>query len=105
MAYAEKKIPQGDMIRNTRITDCSEQDGIVVLQCFDTVFRHHFSVFEIILTSPRIFREMKGKASVKLGCSVQDTYGLQYHFRSDTVSRDEGNLICIHDHDSCAHLC
>ena len=61
----DQKPPQGDIVRNSRISDCSQKDRVIFCQYLNSVLRHHLSGLQIILAAPGEIREGKPEISVE----------------------------------------
>ena len=65
VTYPDQKPPQGDIVRNSRVSDCSQKDRVIFCQNLNTVLRHHLSGLQIILAAPGEIREGKPETSVE----------------------------------------
>ena len=81
------------MVRNPRITHCTQVNGIEMGQLFNAVFRHHFPVLQIIFTAPGEIGEIKGKRPIQLRCPVQHLDAFCQYFWADPVPGDHRNLV------------
>ena len=92
----DQQPSQGNIVRNARISHSAEKDRVIFGQDIDAVLRHHLSGLQVVLTSPGEIREGKPEASIKCGGRIQHFFAFCHDLRSDSVSRNNCDLIFFH---------
>ena len=93
LADFDQKAPERDVVRHPGIPHSPQVDGIETGQLFDTVLRHHFPVFQVILAAPGKIGEIKSKGPVQFRRPVQYLDAFRQHFWPDAVSSDYRNFV------------
>ena len=57
----QPQAPQRDVIGNVRVTGRTEQNGVLVTQCVQTVFGHHDAMRSVVIAAPVEVLELEAK--------------------------------------------
>jgi hypothetical protein len=94
-ADRNEQPPQRDVIRHAGVADRAEEDGVVVTELFEPVFRHHATRPPIRFAAPvKVIEAEVDSESPARG--FQHTQSLGDYFLPDAIPGDHGNTIGLH---------
>ena len=92
----QPQAPQGDVIRHIGIPCRTEQDGVLVAQRIQPIFRHHDAVLAIVVGAPVEILELEFEIRAGSGNRLQHLATRRNHFFADAVPGNGGDAISFH---------
>src|SRR5262249_11166264 len=96
LANGEPQSPKRNVIRNLGVAGGAEQNGVVVPDQIETIFRHHAAVLLVVFAAPIEVIELEREPAVTLGNGVHDLHASRDDFRADTVTGNSCDLVGFH---------
>jgi hypothetical protein len=100
LAKGQDQLTRGNMVGDSRIADRTQVDGVELPDLVEPVSIHHPSGAEIEVTSPREFRELTAKVSLRCGDFHYFDAGGD-DFLSNPVAGNHSYPIRVHVSPSC----
>jgi len=90
-----QKSPERDVIRDTRKSDRTQEDRIVITEFCEAIFGHHAPRRFIGFAIPTEVLEVEANSKLSAHC-LKDTQPFRNNFIPDSVSRDDCQLELFH---------
>jgi hypothetical protein len=96
LADFEAQSPQGDVIRNGRVTGRPEEDGIFATQGVQSVGGHHLAVGAVPVATPAKVFKLKTEGGAGRSQRFQHSAARWHHFLANAVTRNTCDLVRLH---------
>ena len=96
LADREPQSPQGDVVRDVRCADRTEQNGIELSELIRAVCRHHDAVFLVVIRAPVKILEIQLELTVTLSTDLQGLHPSRDNLGTDSISAHGGNPVSSH---------
>src|SRR5438105_2771348 len=84
-ANRDEQSPERNVIGHRRKPDRAEKDRVVMANLFEPVFRHHASVFGVVLAAPWLFVPREANAE-PAGRGLKYAHAFRHNFFADAVA-------------------
>jgi hypothetical protein len=96
LADRQAQAPQGDMIRNVRGADRSEENGVEGPELLQSVVRHHRTGLLVAIRPPVELGDVQFEPAVAFCQGIEDLQARRNDFGPDAVGGDGGDFVGVH---------